>query len=166
MLSVTRFYSIVRVSAIAAYALAGFSMRAEESVIGKWRSTAVSGIQYQNTTTGAPAPTNGRSFTYDFRADGTYEHTGLMQMVAYNCTTKLWGGDSGRYRVEGNYVVIEPAKGVINTNNNCSGRSTREEKTLGNRKYRYHFENNQGQPVLVMGGDQADSRPDYYKREQ
>lgn len=137
-------------------------------LLGNWRATTVRNTQYRSTTTGAYAPTNGSSFTLQFRADGTYVHGALVQVTMYNCVSTINGEESGRYRVEGNRLHLEPVKGYVRTANPCApSQNSEQSKTLGNRYEDFHFDSTQnGEPILVVGGTDGKSRPDYYKREQ
>jgi hypothetical protein len=105
-------------------------------LLGRWAAGRVSSIQYQNSVTGAPAPTNGNSFAYEFRSDGTYSYTGLMQSVMYNCTTAVFSNESGTYLVSGDTVSLRPQKNPYRMTNSCAPSSNRESPgKLVNRTY-------------------------------
>ncbi len=76
------------------------SSAALRGVTGKWRSTSVAATQYKNSYTGAPAPTSGHSFFYEFFPDGTYRSNNLMQITTYGCTSSIYAENAGRFRVE------------------------------------------------------------------
>ena len=95
-------------------------------LLGRWTAGRVSSIQYQDATTGRPAPTNGNSFAYEFREDGTYSFTGLMQSVMYQCTTTMFSNETGTYTVEGGTVSLRPEKNPYKMTNSCAPSSTRE----------------------------------------
>lgn len=137
-------------------------------LLGKWRSGSISGVQYHNAYTGAPMPTNGSTFFLQFNEDGSYVSNGLMQITSYNCTTSLWSQETGRYRVAGDVVSLEPGKGTYDTKNNCSpSMNTHREKTLGNRAYQFRFENgSNGIQMITKSTTDANGKPDHWRREK
>lgn len=44
-------------------------------------------------------PPSGNHFAYKFRPDGTYVFTGLTQSALYNCTSSMFGEESGMYEL-------------------------------------------------------------------
>ncbi|HYP15226.1 MAG TPA: hypothetical protein VEQ63_14955 [Bryobacteraceae bacterium] len=97
-----------------------------EQLVGRWTAGRISTIQYRDTYTGAPAPTNGNAFGYEFRPDGTYSFTGLMQSVMYNCTTTMFSNETGTYTVDGSSVSLRPEKNPYRMTNTCAPSSNRE----------------------------------------
>jgi hypothetical protein len=79
-------------------------------VLGRWTDGHISSIQYRDSVTGVGAPTNGRSFAYEFKPDGTYSFTGLMQSVMYNCTTSMFSNETGTYTMDGDAVSLRPRR--------------------------------------------------------
>lgn len=78
------------------------------ALVGAWRNTQVSNLQYQNRETGVTTPGNGTSMAYKFYPDGRYEYHGYLQVTMYNCTTTTWNPVTGTYRVEGSRLVLTP----------------------------------------------------------
>ncbi len=108
------------------------------ALVGRWTNGRVSSIQYQNAYTGAPAPTNGNTFAWEFRADGTYSFTGLVQSVMYQCTTTFFSNESGKYVVEGDRVSVRPEKNPYKMTNNCAPSANKEAPgKLVDRSYRF-----------------------------
>jgi hypothetical protein len=111
-------------------------------LLGRWTAGRVSTIQYQDAMTGRAAPTNGNSFAYEFREDGTYSFTGLMQSVVYQCTTTMFSNETGTYTVNGSIVSLRPEKNPYKMTNSCAPSSNREaagklvNRTLQVRTYR------------------------------
>jgi hypothetical protein len=106
--------------------------------LGRWTDGHISSIQYQNAYTGVSAPTNGRSFAYEFKPDGTYSFTGLMQSVVYNCTTAMFSNEAGTYTILGDSISLRPASNPYRMTNNCAPSSNREAPgKLVNRTYRF-----------------------------
>src|SRR4051812_14420873 len=93
-----------RLGALALLTFAIYAENTSSPLLGRWYDGHVSSIQYRNAYTGAAAPTNGSRFEYDFKSDGTYSFTGLMQSVMYNCTTATFSNESGTYTVAGDSV--------------------------------------------------------------
>jgi hypothetical protein len=108
------------------------------ALVGRWTSGRISTIQYKDAYTGTPAPTNGNSFAYEFRGDGTYRFTGLIQSVMYNCTTTMFSNESGSYMVEGDSVSLMPESNPYKMTNSCAPSSNREAPgKLVNRSYKF-----------------------------
>ncbi|HVX29957.1 MAG TPA: hypothetical protein VHA53_05715 [Nitrolancea sp.] len=121
--------------------------------LGRWTDGHISSIQYQNAYTGAPAPTNGNMFAYEFKADGTYSFTGLMQSVAYNCTTTLFSNEAGAYTVDGDSIALRPEKNPYKMTNNCAPSSNRESPgKLNARSYRFRTVVESGRRYLELRG--------------
>ena len=112
----------------------------ELKVLGRWTSGRVSSIQYQDAATGRAAPTNGNSFSFDFRADGTYSFTGLMQSVVHQCTTTMFSNESGIYMVKGSALSLRPEKNPYKMTNSCTPSLNREAPgKLVNRSFTVRF---------------------------
>jgi len=93
---------------------------------GRWTSGRLSTIQYRDAYTGVGAPVSGNYFAYEFRADGSYSFTGMVQNTLYNCTTTLFGEESGTYEQKGDEVALHPKKNPFRLTNTCSPSSRRE----------------------------------------
>jgi len=124
----------------AAALAAAYNANAAGDILGRWSTSRISSIQYQNRVTGIPAPTNGSSFAYEFKPDGTYSFTGLMQSVMYNCTTATFSNETGTYDIHGDVVSLRPEKNPYRMTNSCAPSSNREAPgKLINRSYRFRF---------------------------
>jgi hypothetical protein len=134
-------------------------------LLGKWRAGSVAATQYYNAYTGAPAPTSGSSFFYEFLPDGTYHMNGLMQMTTYGCTSSIWRDHSGTYRVEGNRLYIQPTQGVVKSRV-CGGQEVTKEDKRELAVHTYHFESGSQGENLVLGSVEGNARPDYFRREK
>ncbi len=118
---------------------------------GRWTNGYIYSTQYRNSVTGLAAPTNGNSFAYDFKPDGTYPFTGLMQSVMYNCTTTLFSNESGQYTVEGDRLSLRPEKNPYKMTNSCAPSSNREAPgKLINKTYRFRISNDTARPELEL----------------
>lgn len=133
---------------------------------GKWRSGSVAMTQYRNATTGAPAPTSGSHFVYDFHADGTYNFNGLMQITTYGCTSMIYRDIAGTYRTEGNRLYTQPTRGMTKSQV-CGG--TMKEKAddlkLSTQVFRFETDSS-GTENLVITDEAGTSRPDYFRRQK
>jgi len=127
------------------------------SLLGSWSDGYISSIQYKNRYTGVSAPTNGRRFAYEFRPDGTYSFTGLVQSVMYNCTTATFSNESGTYTIAGDSVSLRPQSNPYRMTNNCAPSSNREAPgKLINRTYRFRVVSDSGRRYLeLLGQDGA-----------
>ena len=136
-------------------------------LVGKWRATHTSAIQYKNSYTGVMAPTNGNSFAYEFNADGTYSFNGLMQVGAYGCSTQIFSTHAGKYQLSRDILILEPANGSYETNQTC-GSSGRQKKPadLARKQHRVHFEMQGDSQTLVVNDLNETSKPDYFRREK
>jgi hypothetical protein len=127
--------------------------------LGRWTDGQISSIQYQNATTGVSAPTNGRSFAYEFKADGTYSFTGLMQSVMYNCTTAMFSNESGTYTVNGDSIALNPEKNPYRMTNNCAPSSNRDAAgKLVPRTYRFRVASENGRRYLEFRGSDGSTQ--------
>ena len=106
--------------------LLAWALGAADPVLGRWSTGRISTIQYRNAYTGAPAPTSGNNFAYEFRADGTYSFTGLMQNTLYNCTTSVFSNESGTYQINGERLTLHPAKNPYRMTNSCAPSGNKE----------------------------------------
>ena len=119
------------------------------ALVGRWADGHISSIQYKNAYTGVGAPTNGRRFAYDFKPDGTYSFTGLMQSVMYNCTTAMFSNETGTYTVDGDSLSLVPVSNPYRMTNNCAPSSNREAPgKLINRTYRFRISAESGRRFL------------------
>jgi len=124
------------------------------ALVGRWTDGHISSIQYRDSVTGVGAPTNGRSFAYEFKPDGTYSFTGLMQSVMYNCTTSMFSNETGTYTLDGGAVSLRPEKNPYRMTNNCAPSSNREAPgKLVPRTYRFRAIQENGRAYLELRGD-------------
>lgn len=136
------------------YRSAHASAPAPAGLLGRWSDGHLSSIQYKNAYTGVSAPTNGNMFTYEFRADGTYSFTGLMQSVLYNCTTAVFSNETGTYSAGNGAVSLQPEKNPYRMTNNCVPSSNRESPgKLVARTYRYRTVQENGRRYLELRGE-------------
>lgn len=118
---------------------------------GRWTNGRISAIQYEDAATGRPAPTNGNHFAYEFRPDGTYSFTGLMQSVMYHCTTRVFSNETGTYTVNGSTLSLRPEKNPYRMTNSCAPNSNRESPgKLVNRTYGFRITAESGAPRLEL----------------
>lgn len=127
--------------------------------LGRWTDGYISSIQYRNSTTGVGAPTNGRTFSYEFKPDGTYSFTGLVQSVMYNCTTAMFSNETGTYSVNGDSISLRPEKNPYRMTNNCAPSSNREAPgKLIARTYRFRVSVESGRQYLELRGDDGSTQ--------
>lgn len=129
----------------------------EPEIIGHWSSGRIWSTQYHDGRTGAPAPTNGNSFFWEFRDDGTYSFTGLMQSVLYQCTATMYSNETGTWRIQGGTFTVEPQKNPYKMTNSCAPSSNREAPgKLVKRSYRFRvLHDGNSQRLELTGSDGA-----------
>jgi hypothetical protein len=142
---------------ICALATAVTAFSEANPLVGRWTNGRISTIQYQNRVTGAPAPTNGNHFAYEFNADGSYVFTGLMQSVMYQCTTTVFSRESGRYTLAGDQLTLHPERNPYKMTNSCSPSMNREAPgKLVERSFRVRVAEESSRPRLdLVGPDQS-----------
>lgn len=124
-------------------------------VLGRWTSGRISTIQYRDAYTGISKPPSGNHFAYEFRRDGTYTFTGLIQSTVYHCTSSMFAQETGRYRMSGSTLSLEPEKNPYKLVNNCAPSSNKEGPgKLTPKKYGFRIEGT----MLVLTGDDGSSR--------
>jgi hypothetical protein len=128
---------LIAASLVGVFLTAAFAESAGRALVGRWSTGRISTIQYRDSRTGAPAPTSGTNFAYEFRADGSYTYTGLMQQTFYQCTTSTFSEETGSWTLEGDIVRLRPVKNPYKMTNNCAPSANRESpgKLIG-RDYR------------------------------
>lgn len=100
--------------------------QSKSEIVGSWSDSNVGAINYQNQTTGALKNGRGSSFTYKFKADGTFEHIGYMEVTTYNCTTTLFNHKTGKYTVDGANVTLKPNRDHWKNTNSCAASGNSE----------------------------------------
>jgi len=103
--------------------------RVPAELVGEWMARRGSGSSYINPNTGQTSGPNATLDSYKIFADGTYEHSILMQSSLYNCTTTIFGRETGPIVVQGATFTITPRPGTLEHKNNCSPSMNRLEQT-------------------------------------
>ncbi len=137
-----------------------------DPVEGKWTNGSVGLISYQNRATGATRPGRGRYFAYDFKADGSYEFIGYMEVTIYNCTTTLFNEIKGKYKVSGSSIELSPSRDFWKNTNSCAA-SGNKERTQAPTKKELSYEirqDEQGRGLLCIA--EAEGETCYRKDEQ
>ncbi|WP_035958725.1 hypothetical protein [Bryobacter aggregatus] len=106
--------------------LASLAFAEDRAFLGRWSTGSVSTVQYKNSVTGVAAPATGNRFSWEFRADGTYNFTGLMQSTFYSCTTSTFMNESGTYELSGDVISVKPEKNPYQMRYSCSPSSDNE----------------------------------------
>lgn len=97
------------------------------SIVGKW----VSGSSGSMTTTNSGVYLGGNAsrHTYDFRADGTVEYTGIMNMMTGGCRLQVFKSARGRAVLNGGTLTISWQPASFSREDSCSS-SKNYKKTL------------------------------------
>jgi hypothetical protein len=105
-------------------------------LIGEWIARRGSGSSYINPNTGQTSGANATIDSYKIFADGTYEHSILIQSSLYNCTLTTVGRETGPISVQASTFLITPGPGTLDSKNSCNPslnekqRTTNEPRTL------------------------------------
>jgi hypothetical protein len=94
--------------------------RVPAELVGEWMARRGSGSSYINPNTGQTFGPNATIDSYKIFADGTYEHSMLMQSSLYNCTTTIVGRETGPINVQGSTFLLTPRPGTLDSKNTCS----------------------------------------------
>lgn len=133
-------------------------------LLGKWGTGRISTIQYKNSVTGVAAPTSGSRFQYEFKPDGTYDYTGLIQTTMYNCTNATFAHETGTYSVQNGVVAIRPQNNPYQMTNSCAPSSNKTAPgKLINKDYRFRISQENGRATLELIG--ADGSSSTFRRE-
>jgi len=97
-------------------------------LVGEWIARRGSGSSYINPNTGQTSGPNATVDSYKIFANGTFEHSILMQSSLYNCTTTIFGRETGPIVVQGATFTIN-RRGTIEHKNNCSPSMDSREQT-------------------------------------
>jgi hypothetical protein len=125
-----------------------------KNLTGRWYTGRLSNIQYRDSITGVDRPPAGNHFAYEFRPDGTYTFTGTIQSTVYNCTTTMFGEESGAYEVTGVELALHPVKNPFRMTNSCAPSSNRQGPgKLVERSFRFAI--NGDQLELTSAADRA-----------
>ena len=87
--------------------------RVPAELVGEWIARRGSGSSYINPNTGQTCGPNATIDSYKIFADGTYEHSMLMQSSLYNCTTTIVGRETGPINVQGSTFILTPRPGTL-----------------------------------------------------
>lgn len=94
--------------------------RVPAELVGEWITRRGSGSSYINPNTGQTSAPNATIDSYKIFADGTYEHSMLMQSSLYNCATTILGRETGPINVQSSTFVITPRPGTLDYKSSCS----------------------------------------------
>lgn len=115
--------------------------RVPAELVGEWIARRGSGSSYINPNTGQTSGSNGTIDSYKIFADGTYEHSILIQSALYNCTTTTFGRETGPIAVQEATFTITPGPGILEHKNSCSpSLNSREQTTNEPRTLRWRIQ--------------------------
>lgn len=107
----------------------GAVARVPAELVGEWIARRGSGGSYVNPSTGQSSGPNATIESYKIFADGSYEHSILMQSSLYNCTTTIVGREVGPIMVQESFFTITPQPGTLDSKNTCSPHLNEQKKT-------------------------------------
>ena len=115
--------------------------RVPAELVGEWIARRGSGSSYINPNTGQTSGSNGTIDSYKIFADGTYEHSILIQSALYNCSTTTFGRETGPIAVQAATFTITPGPGTLEHKNSCSpSLNSREQTTMEPRTLRWRIQ--------------------------
>jgi hypothetical protein len=102
--------------------------------------------------------------SYKIFADGTYEHSILIQSALYNCTTTTFGRETGPIVVQGATFTITPRPGTLEHKNSCSpSLNSREQTTWQPKTLSWRIQRNEYGLELCM--QQSDGASGCYQKQ-
>lgn len=139
---------------------AGDASRPPSSIVGAWSYGALSMIDYQNASTGAPIGNAfGTSVLFKFTADGRYEESIYIEATTYNCHTKLFIYNAGTVKFGGAEFRVYPTTGRVRSSDTCNAQFNYDRaddiaRKQGDR-FSWAFEKNasDGRTYLMIGVD-------------
>lgn len=116
---------LILIVAIAAAATYSQGLNSKD-IVGTWSNGGMSMLMERNTVTGSTTPSNGHTWTYEFKANGTFSFVGLLNSTVYGCTTGLFNEKSGRYELAGSTLTLTPNRNFWRKTNACAPGSNSE----------------------------------------
>jgi hypothetical protein len=133
-------------------------------LVGEWIARRGSGSSYINPNTGQTGGVNATIDSYKIFADGTYEHSILIQSALYNCTTTTFGRETGPIVVQGATFTITPRPGTLEHKNSCSpSLNSREQTTWQPKTLSWRIQRNEYGLELCM--QQSDGASGCYQKQ-
>jgi hypothetical protein len=114
---------------------------------------------------GGYADPGGELSGYKLRADGTYEHGYLLSSSVYSCNTRVFGHETGTWKIDGDKLVFKDKTATITSTDNCnkSGNYVKK-RELGNYYYKFRLERDEyGLKIAFLKTD--GNRDEYYKQD-
>jgi hypothetical protein len=96
-------------------------------VTGYWKNGSIGAISYKDRVTGTTKPGRGSLFSYEFLPNGNYEFIGYMETTVYSCSTTLFNQITGKYRVEGSTIYLDPIRDFWKNTNSCAASGNRQQ---------------------------------------
>jgi hypothetical protein len=131
--------------------------RVPTELVGEWIARRGSGSSYINPNTGQNSAPNATIDSYKIFANGTYEHSMLMQSSLYNCTTTILGRETGPISVQGSTFIITPRPGTLDYKSSCSpSMNSLKETTFDPQTYSWRIQRNEyGLELCLQRSDGA-----------
>lgn len=130
---------------------AAMPARVPAELVGEWIARRGSGSSYYNPNTGQSSAPNATIDSYKIFADGTYEHSMLMQSSLYNCTTTIVGRETGPINVQGSTFIITPRPGTLDYKSSCSpSLNSLKQTTFDPQTYSWRIQRNEYGLELCM----------------
>lgn len=138
--------------------------RVPAELVGEWIARRGSGSSYINPNTGQTSAPNATIDSYKIFADGTYEHSMLMQSSLYNCTTTILGRETGPIAVQGSSFTLTPRPGTLDYKSSCSP-SMNELKPTNFEPQTYNWRVQRGEYGLELCMQRSDGSSGCYQKQ-
>lgn len=112
---------------------------APSQLTGTWVSGTSTGVDYYNSTTGQWAPPSGTGALLEVHADGTFKRGVTVQLSNYGCTTSIIGHYTGRLRVDGSALTLDPTSSRQKYTSSCNS-SLNYDRTVPNASLPFTWE--------------------------
>ena len=140
--------------------------RVPTELIGEWIARRGTGSGYYNPTTGQSSGPNAVIDSYKIFANGTYEHSILLQSSLYNCTTTTVGRETGPIAVQGATFTITPGPGTLEHNNSCSpSLNSREQNIEAPKTLSWRIQRTENGNGLELCLQQSDGKSACYQKQ-
>lgn len=103
--------------------------RVPAELVGEWIARRGSGSSYINPNTGQTGGVNATIDSYKIFADGSYEHSILIQSSLYNCTLTTVGRETGPINVQASTFSLTPSPGTLDSKNSCNPSLNEKQQT-------------------------------------
>lgn len=121
--------------------------------VGKWYMGSTSALAFLDRRTGISDAAGGNSFSFEFKADGSFIKAGVMKTSSYGCSIIVFGYETGKFKTAGDRLMLDDKENFISYKDSCNPH-TNSEKNKPPRKLEYPYEiriDEKGRTQLCLG---------------